>query len=86
MKTMRLVHFYLGVFFAPLILFFAFYYLCLQFGESFADRLLLPPWLAMWLANIVLGSWGLYATLRACEVRLFRRVRRVSPPAAAEAA
>jgi lipopolysaccharide export system permease protein len=57
------------------ILFFAFYYLCLQFGESFADRLLLPPWLAMWLANIVLGTWGLFATLRACEVRFGPRVR-----------
>ena len=57
------------------ILFFAFYYLCLQFGESFADRLLLPPWLAMWLANIVLGGWGLVATLQACEVRLGRSVR-----------
>jgi len=62
------------------ILFFAFYYLCLQFGESFADRLLLPPWLAMWLANFVLGGWGLVATLRACEVRPFRRVRRVTSP------
>jgi len=62
--------------------FFAFYYLCLQFGESFADRLLLPPWLAMWLANIVLGTWGLVATLRACEVRIGRRVRRaeLDPP------
>src|SRR5439155_5727124 len=40
------------------ILFFAFYYLCLQFGESFADRLLLPPWLALWLAHIVLGGWA----------------------------
>ncbi|MEP7027274.1 MAG: LptF/LptG family permease [Candidatus Eisenbacteria bacterium] len=57
------------------ILFFAFYYLCLQFGESFADRLLLPPWLAMWLANIVLGGWGLVATLQACEVRFGPRVR-----------
>ena len=61
------------------ILFFAFYYLCLQFGESFADRLLLPPWLAMWLANIVLGLWGLVATLRACEVQFGRpRVRRIA--------
>ncbi len=59
------------------IVFFAFYYLCLQFGESFADRLLLPPWLAMWLANIVLGMWGLWATLSACEVRWGRRVRRM---------
>ena len=55
------------------IVFFAFYYLCLQFGESFADRLLLPPWLAMWLANILLGTWGLFATLKACEVRVRRR-------------
>jgi len=61
------------------ILFFAFYYLCLQFGESFADRLLLPPWLAMWLANFVLGLWGLVATLRACEVQFGRRrVRRIA--------
>jgi len=61
------------------ILFFAFYYLCLQFGESFADRLLLPPWLAMWLANIVLGLWGLVATLRACEVQFGQpRVRRIA--------
>ncbi len=59
------------------IVFFAFYYLCLQFGESFADRLLLPPSLAMWLANFVLGAWGLWATLRACEVRIRRRVRRL---------
>jgi lipopolysaccharide export system permease protein len=60
--------------------FFAFYYLCLQFGESFADRLLLPPWLAMWLANIVLGTWGLVATLAACEVRIGRSVRRSPAP------
>ena len=61
------------------ILFFAFYYLCLQFGESFADRLLLPPWLAMWLANFVLGLWGFVATLRACEVQFGRRrVRRIA--------
>jgi len=62
------------------IAFFAFYYLCLQFGESFADRLLLPPWLAMWLANIVLGTWGLFATLSACEVRIGRTVRRSEAP------
>ena len=65
------------------ILFFAFYYLCLQAGESFADRLLLPPWLAMWLANLVLGAWGLIATLRACEVRLRPRSRPATVPAAA---
>ena len=60
------------------------YYLCLQFGESFADRLLLPPWLAMWLANLVLGGWGLLETLRVCDVRLRGRARRPAPPVAAE--
>jgi lipopolysaccharide export system permease protein len=52
------------------VLFFLFYYLCLVGGEEMAKRLLLPAWLAMWLPNIVLGLWGLRATLRACELRL----------------
>jgi hypothetical protein len=49
--------------------FFLFYYLCLVGGEELANRLLLPPWLAMWLPNLVLGFWGLDWTLRACEIR-----------------
>lgn len=50
------------------VLFFLFYWLCLVGGEELANRLLLPPWLSMWLPNIVLGLWGLHATLRACEL------------------
>jgi len=50
------------------VAFFLFYYLCLIGGEELANRLLLPPWLAMWLPNIVLGAWGLFATLRAVEL------------------
>jgi len=50
------------------VAFFLFYYLCLIGGEDLANRLLLPPWLAMWLPNLVLGAWGLLATLRAVEV------------------
>src|SRR5207244_7621397 len=50
------------------IAFFLFYYLCLVGGEELAHRLLLPPWLAMWLADIVIGIWGLVATLRVCEL------------------
>ena len=61
------------------IAFFLFYYLCLVGGEELANRLLLPPWLAMWLPNLVLGAWGLHATLRATD--LWRP--RVTPPAAA---
>ena len=33
------------------VAFFLFYYLCLVGGEELANRLLLPPWLAMWLAE-----------------------------------
>ena len=33
------------------VAFFLFYYLCLIGGEELANRLLLPPWLAMWLAE-----------------------------------
>lgn len=50
--------------------FFLFYYLCLVIGEQLATRLLLPAWLAMWLANLVLGGLGLELTARACEIRL----------------
>jgi lipopolysaccharide export system permease protein len=52
--------------------FFLFYYLCLVGGEELANRLLLPPWLAMWLPNIVLGIWGVDWTLKACELRRSR--------------
>jgi len=50
------------------VAFFLFYYLCLIGGEELANRLLLPPWLAMWLPNIVLGAWGVLATLQAVEL------------------
>jgi lipopolysaccharide export system permease protein len=50
------------------VAFFLFYYLCLVGGEELANRLLLPPWLAMWLANLVIGVWGIDWTLRACEM------------------
>ena len=50
------------------IAFFLFYYLCLVGGEDLANRLMLPPWLAMWLPNLVLGAWGLHSTLRATEM------------------
>lgn len=50
--------------------FFLFYYVCLIGGEELANRLLVPPWFAMWIANLVLGAAGLDLTARACEVRL----------------
>lgn len=50
--------------------FFMFYYLCLVGGEQLADRQYLPPWLAMWLPNLVLGVLGMVLVVRVCEVRL----------------
>jgi lipopolysaccharide export system permease protein len=50
--------------------FFLFYYVCLIGGEELANRLLLPPWFAMWIANLVLGVAGLDLTARACDIRL----------------
>lgn len=50
--------------------FFLFYYVCLIGGEELANRLLLPAWLAMWLANLVLGLLGLDLTARACDIAL----------------
>jgi lipopolysaccharide export system permease protein len=54
------------------VAFFLFYYLCLIGGEELANRLLIAPWLAMWLPNIVLGTWGVIWTLQACEIRIGR--------------
>jgi lipopolysaccharide export system permease protein len=67
------------------VAFFLFYYLCLVGGEELANRLLLPPWLSMWLPNLVLGGWGVVWTLQACEVGLrlpapAPRLRRVPAP------
>lgn len=60
--------------------FFLFYYICLIGGEDFANRLWLPPWLAIWLANIVLGLLGLDLTAKACDIRLpWHRARRLRP-------
>ena len=60
--------------------FFLFYYLCLVGGEELANRLLLPPWIAMWLPNVALGGWGLYATLNACELLPRGRPRPMPKP------
>ena len=63
------------------IAFFIFYWVCLVGGEELARRELFPPWLAMWLPNLVLGGIGLDGTLRACEVRAPWHRRRTAPVA-----
>jgi lipopolysaccharide export system permease protein len=43
---------------------FLFYWVTLVQGEKLADRGLLPPWLGMWAANVIVGVLGVYLVLR----------------------
>ncbi len=45
--------------------FFMLYYMFLIGGESVGDRMLIEPWLAMWLPNIVLGAAGVFLFVHA---------------------
>ncbi len=47
--------------------FFTLYYVFLIGGESAGDRMLIVPWLAMWLPNIVLGLLGVYLAVYAAR-------------------
>ncbi|MDA0986921.1 MAG: LptF/LptG family permease [Bacteroidetes bacterium] len=42
--------------------FFILYWASLISGEKLADRLIIEPWLGMWMANIVLGLFGILLT------------------------
>jgi hypothetical protein len=67
--------------------FFLLYYIMLLAGEAFGDRGMIPPFLAMWLPNILLtalGAWLLtravrgmvsFAFLRFLDVRRWPLVR-----------
>lgn len=44
--------------------FFLLYYASLIGGEELADRQIITPFLAMWLANIVVGIGGIYLVIR----------------------
>ena len=46
------------------IMFFLIYWACLILGEDLADRQFLPPMLAMWFPNIIIGLAGFYLTWR----------------------
>jgi lipopolysaccharide export system permease protein len=43
---------------------FGMYYVGLIGGEALADKALLPPWLAMWAANMILLAAGLILSAR----------------------
>ncbi len=44
--------------------FFVLYWSSLIGGEKLADRNLISPWFGMWAANIILGLFGIYLSLR----------------------
>jgi lipopolysaccharide export system permease protein len=44
--------------------FFLLYWACLIGGEKLADREMLSPFLSMWLANMILGSAGIFLIFR----------------------
>ena len=52
------------------LLFFVVYWAFLVAGEKLADREMLSPFLAMWLANIVLGALGLVLTYKVSKETL----------------
>jgi lipopolysaccharide export system permease protein len=50
--------------------FFLLYWACLIGGEKLADRGALEPWIGMWMANIFIGSLGIYLTIRTARESL----------------
>ncbi len=44
--------------------FFVLYWVSLIGGENFADRLIVPPEVAMWFSNVVIGIFGIFITLK----------------------
>lgn len=52
-----------GVSAAIALAFFVVYWACLILGEKLADRLLLSPFVSMWMANFIIGAIGLYLTI-----------------------
>ncbi|UCF64370.1 MAG: LptF/LptG family permease [bacterium] len=57
--------------------FFLLYWVFLIGGEELADRQLLSPFLAMWLPNIIVGSFGIYLTYRVVKETTFIRWERL---------
>lgn len=51
---------------------FLFYWITLVQGEKLADRGMLPPWLGMWAANVVVGVLGLYLMFRENRDPMYR--------------
>jgi len=50
--------------------FFVVYWMCLIQGEKLADRGYIEPWLGMWFANILVGTLGIYLTVRTSKEQM----------------
>lgn len=50
----------MGVGIAYSLAFFVIYWACLIGGETLSDKNLLPPWIAMWAPNLLVGAFGVY--------------------------
>lgn len=68
--------------------FFVIYWVSLIGGENLADRLVIPPEVAMWFSNVVIGIFGLFITYKMLKDRysgdskiknLFRKIRNILP-------
>lgn len=63
--------------------FFVIFWVCLIGGENLADRLVIPPALAMWAPNLIIGIFGIFITIAMIRDRFsgdskfFRVVRKI---------
>jgi lipopolysaccharide export system permease protein len=53
------------------LVFFIIYWIFLIGGEELADRDLLSPFLSMWLANFIVGAFGIYLLIRTAKEASF---------------
>ncbi|UCE04390.1 MAG: LptF/LptG family permease [bacterium] len=53
------------------LVFFIIYWIFLIGGEELADRDMLSPFLAMWLANFIVGAFGIYLLIRTAKETSF---------------
>jgi Predicted permeases len=53
------------------LVFFIIYWVFLIGGEELADRDLISPFLSMWLANFIVGGFGIYLLIRTAKEASF---------------
>jgi len=53
------------------LIFFLIYWSCLIGGEQLADRGRISPWIAMWMANIIVGGFGIYLVIHTVKETTF---------------